>query len=121
MLDFKLYAMYTRIFRPRLIFTIYGAIVLQVFVYSIGVHYFREANASKLINPEQNRKDSSLDNNELVSATNRAAIGLDLSLAGTINPSAGAFQAPLAVVMAAPVVIEPEEKAPEVSFLRLEN
>src|SRR5262249_53559435 len=29
MLDFKLYAMYTRIFRPRLIFTIYGAVLTQ--------------------------------------------------------------------------------------------
>jgi uncharacterized membrane protein YraQ (UPF0718 family) len=38
MLDFKLYLMYTRVFRPRLIWTIYTAVVLQVFVYSYAVH-----------------------------------------------------------------------------------
>jgi uncharacterized membrane protein YraQ (UPF0718 family) len=34
MLDFKLYLMYTRIFRPRLIWTIITAVVLQVLAYS---------------------------------------------------------------------------------------
>jgi uncharacterized membrane protein YraQ (UPF0718 family) len=39
MLDLKLYFMYTRVFRPRLIFTIFGASAVQVFIYSVAVHY----------------------------------------------------------------------------------
>jgi uncharacterized membrane protein YraQ (UPF0718 family) len=39
MLDFKLYSMYTRVFRPRLIWTIVGSVVLQVFTYSVITHY----------------------------------------------------------------------------------
>ena len=39
MLDVKLYLMYTRVFRPRLIFTIIGAVVGQVFLYTLCVHY----------------------------------------------------------------------------------
>jgi uncharacterized membrane protein YraQ (UPF0718 family) len=39
MLDIKLYIMYTRVFRPRLIFTIIGSVVAQVFLYTLIVHY----------------------------------------------------------------------------------
>jgi len=39
MLDIKLYLMYTRVFRTRLIFTIILCVVTQVFVYSMIVHY----------------------------------------------------------------------------------
>jgi uncharacterized membrane protein YraQ (UPF0718 family) len=39
MLDLKLYFMYTRVFRPRLIWTIFTASAVQVFVYSIAFHY----------------------------------------------------------------------------------
>lgn len=39
MLDFKLYMMFTRVFRPRLIWTIVIALVIQVLIYSIVVHY----------------------------------------------------------------------------------
>ncbi len=39
MLDFKLYLMYTRVFSTRLIFTIIGALVVQVFVYCMILHY----------------------------------------------------------------------------------
>ena len=39
MLDLKLYLMYTRVFRPRLIFTIILSVVVQVFVYTMIVHY----------------------------------------------------------------------------------
>jgi uncharacterized membrane protein YraQ (UPF0718 family) len=38
MLDFKLYLMYTRVFRPRLIWTIITAVVVQVFLYSYLTH-----------------------------------------------------------------------------------
>jgi uncharacterized membrane protein YraQ (UPF0718 family) len=38
MLDFKLYAMYTRVFRPRLIWTVVTCVVVQVFVYSLITH-----------------------------------------------------------------------------------
>jgi uncharacterized membrane protein YraQ (UPF0718 family) len=39
MLDLKLYLMYTRVFRPRLIWTIITCVVVQVFVYSLIVHF----------------------------------------------------------------------------------
>lgn len=39
MLDMKLYLMYTRVFRPRLIFTIIGCVCSQVFLYTLAVHY----------------------------------------------------------------------------------
>src|SRR5262249_18029612 len=38
MLDFKLYFMYTRVFRPRLIWTIISCVVIQVFLYSLITH-----------------------------------------------------------------------------------
>ncbi|MEI7685487.1 MAG: permease [Planctomycetota bacterium] len=40
MFDLKLYIMYTRVFRPKLIFTIIGCVVVQVFVLSMAAHYF---------------------------------------------------------------------------------
>jgi uncharacterized membrane protein YraQ (UPF0718 family) len=39
MLDLKLYMMYTRVFRPRLIWTIISCVVVQVLVYSMLVHF----------------------------------------------------------------------------------
>jgi uncharacterized membrane protein YraQ (UPF0718 family) len=42
MLDFKLYMMYTRVFRPRLIFTIIISVVIQVFIYALIFHVIWE-------------------------------------------------------------------------------
>jgi len=39
MLDFKLLLMYTRVFRKRLILTIVVAVVVQVFIYTLLLHY----------------------------------------------------------------------------------
>jgi uncharacterized protein len=39
MLDFKLYMMFTRVYRPRLIWTIIIALIVQVLIYSLIVHY----------------------------------------------------------------------------------
>jgi uncharacterized membrane protein YraQ (UPF0718 family) len=39
MLDLKLYMMYLRIFRQRLIWTIIAAVVIQVFIFSLILHY----------------------------------------------------------------------------------
>lgn len=39
MLDLKLYMMYTRVFRPRLIWTIISCVVVQVFIYAILTHF----------------------------------------------------------------------------------
>jgi uncharacterized membrane protein YraQ (UPF0718 family) len=39
MLDIKLYLMYTRVFRPRLIWTIMLSVAVQVFCYTLLVHY----------------------------------------------------------------------------------
>ena len=42
MLDFKLYFMYTRVFRPRLIWTIFASVIIQVFLYSLLLHWYWE-------------------------------------------------------------------------------
>ena len=42
MLDFKLYFMYTRVFRPRLIWTVFSSVIVQVFVYSVVMHLLWE-------------------------------------------------------------------------------
>jgi hypothetical protein len=39
MFDFKLFLMYTRVFRQRLIYTIFAAVSVQVFVYTMALHY----------------------------------------------------------------------------------
>ncbi len=46
MLDLKLYIMYTRVFRTRLIFTIITSVVVQVFIYSMILHYLTGAQAT---------------------------------------------------------------------------
>jgi uncharacterized membrane protein YraQ (UPF0718 family) len=48
MLDFKLYFMYTRVFRPRLIWTIICSVVVQVFLYAVLVHLWWEGYLSSL-------------------------------------------------------------------------
>jgi uncharacterized membrane protein YraQ (UPF0718 family) len=42
MLDLKLYMMYTRVFRPRLIWTIIISVVIQVLIYAFLTHFFLE-------------------------------------------------------------------------------
>lgn len=42
MMDIKLYLMYTRVFRPRLIWTIILAVAGQVFVYCLVIDYFEK-------------------------------------------------------------------------------
>jgi uncharacterized protein len=39
MLDLKLYMMYTRVFRPRLIWTVFGSVIVLTVIYSVAVHY----------------------------------------------------------------------------------
>jgi uncharacterized membrane protein YraQ (UPF0718 family) len=46
MMDLKLLLMYTRVFRRRLIITIFLSLVIQVFVYSLLLHYFWPAPAA---------------------------------------------------------------------------
>lgn len=38
MADLKLYMMYTRVFRPRLIYTIFGSVIVLSFIYSLVIH-----------------------------------------------------------------------------------
>jgi len=45
MLDFKLYSMYTRVFRPRLIFTIFGSVFVLTFVFSLILYFAWQAFA----------------------------------------------------------------------------
>jgi uncharacterized membrane protein YraQ (UPF0718 family) len=51
MLDFKLYLMYTRVFRPRLIWTIFLSVIVQTFVYCYAVHLLWEHYAPKYMTP----------------------------------------------------------------------
>lgn len=46
MMDLKLYFMYTRVFRPRLIATIFGSVVVQVLVYSLLFHFLSTTSPS---------------------------------------------------------------------------
>ncbi len=48
MLDFKLYFMYTRVFRTRLIWTIFLSVIVQTFLYSYAVHLIWENYGKKL-------------------------------------------------------------------------
>jgi hypothetical protein len=119
MLDFKLYAMYTRIFRPRLTFTIYGAVIAQVLLYSIGVHVFWEKFGPQLVDPRQ--KSGDLSEAEVEATATRVRDTLALSIGAGANPSLGAWQAPLAAIWLTASTISSDEKPPEVSFLRLES
>jgi uncharacterized membrane protein YraQ (UPF0718 family) len=49
MLDFKLYLMYTRVFRPRLIYTIFLSVIVQTFVYSYITHLLWEHYAPQFM------------------------------------------------------------------------
>ncbi len=51
MLDFKLYLMYTRVFRPRLIYTIFLSVIVQTFVYSYITHLLWEHYAPLFMSP----------------------------------------------------------------------
>ena len=52
MLDLKLYMMYTRVFRPRLIWTIFISVIIQVFIYSMLLHLAWENLAPKYFHPK---------------------------------------------------------------------
>jgi uncharacterized membrane protein YraQ (UPF0718 family) len=39
MLDLKLYMMYTRVFRPRLIFTVFASVIVLSFIYALIIHF----------------------------------------------------------------------------------
>jgi uncharacterized protein len=54
MFDFKLLMMFTRVFRKRLILLIISSAVIQVFAYSLIVHYVWEANKIPYINRTSN-------------------------------------------------------------------
>ncbi len=52
MLDLKLYLMYTRVFRPRLIYTIFLSVIVQVFIWSYITHLAWEHYAPQYMKPE---------------------------------------------------------------------
>jgi uncharacterized membrane protein YraQ (UPF0718 family) len=51
MLDLKLYMMYTRVFRPRLIYTIFISVIVLTFVFSYATHLLWEYYAPRFITP----------------------------------------------------------------------
>lgn len=52
MLDLKLYMMYTRVFRPRLIWTIFLSVIVQVFLYTMILHVAWEKFAPTMLFPK---------------------------------------------------------------------
>jgi uncharacterized membrane protein YraQ (UPF0718 family) len=58
MLDFKLYFMYTRVFRPRLIWTIILSVVVQVFIWSMVTHFVWKESGYQLLQWEQSVRES---------------------------------------------------------------
>lgn len=52
MFDLKLYMMYTRVFKPKLIWTIIISVVIQVFLYTMILHGFWENLGPKLFFPK---------------------------------------------------------------------
>lgn len=115
MVDIKLYALYTRIFRPRLIFTIFTAVVIQVFVYSAAVHYFWEEYKEQLVSPKPPAGSGQSDE-EIAALKEQVARAVGLLL------TAPAGWHPLNHELAsAQLVLDPNEKAVEMTFTRLEN
>lgn len=51
MVDLKLFLMYSRVFRPRLIWTIFLAVIVQVFVYATITHYAWEYYSTTYAEP----------------------------------------------------------------------
>lgn len=51
MFDLKLYMMYTRVFRPRLMYTIFLSVIVQVFVLSYVTHFLWEHYAPQWMAP----------------------------------------------------------------------
>jgi len=51
MLDFKLIFMYRRVFRPRMMYTIIAAILVQIFVYSLVTHWLWEEYGPRCTTP----------------------------------------------------------------------
>ncbi len=133
MLDFKLYFMYTRIFRPRLIVTIYVAIITQVFVYSVGVHYLWE----KVIVPASeearvNGTDSSWLPSWLLVHPRKATAPTiteeemrGLAAKGTFRflalPLPGTSLHVAAATSVSMMTCNPNEESMEITFLTLEN
>jgi hypothetical protein len=116
MLDFKLYAMYTRIFRPRLILTIYTCVLSQVFIYSVITHFFWEANKERLVRPQQHVKELSKEELQSHPAT-RATVTVGLVGA----PVPGGWHPASFAVAWGRLNLSSDTDAPEMSFLRLES
>jgi uncharacterized membrane protein YraQ (UPF0718 family) len=51
MFDLKLFFMYTRVFRPRLRYSIFASVIVQTFIYAVIVHYLWEYFAPRLMSP----------------------------------------------------------------------
>jgi hypothetical protein len=115
MLDFKLYAMYTRIFRPRLILTIYACLISQTFLYSVALHFFWESYAPQLITPQ--RQVEPLSPEVLRSQGARACIAA--GMLGT--PAPGGWHPAAFAASWGTMAGNVDTQIPEMSFLRLES
>jgi hypothetical protein len=115
MMDLKLYAMYTRIFRPRLIITIYTAVVAQVFIYSMAVHWFWEKYADRLIDPQQTQIAKVSEKDMALWATKTTQV---LGLLGAQAPGRSTVDSVFASW--AMLVLNPTDEAPEIRFTQLE-
>jgi uncharacterized membrane protein YraQ (UPF0718 family) len=108
MLDFKLYMMYTRVFRPRLIWTIYACVVGQVLLYSYLTHLFWETYGPNLVTPKAPVPSAVARERPLTLATRTAGLVADPA-------GGGAFLA-----AAAWAAESSTEEVADVNFLQLE-
>jgi uncharacterized membrane protein YraQ (UPF0718 family) len=112
MLDFKLYLMYTRVFRPRLIWTIYACVVGQVLVYSYATHLFWEKYGPRLVTPKAPGASA---------ATQGLAVKVSRNW-GLMSAAAagGDYPAALASATAAWLAESSSDEVADVNFLQLE-
>lgn len=123
MMDFKLAFMYTRIFRPRLIVTIYTSVVAQVLLLSILVHFFwdgipgyTKGYAPQLITPKQSR-GAKLSDKDRESLERKAVMAVGLfAPAGPGISDWASLTAACGMIM-----LNTNEDAPELRFTQLEN
>jgi hypothetical protein len=71
MLDLKLYLMYTRVFRPKLIWTIIPAVFVTVLVLSVATHYIHAAMQAPSPQPKITAPASSGPEKPAASETNK--------------------------------------------------
>jgi uncharacterized membrane protein YraQ (UPF0718 family) len=94
MLDFKLYMMYTRVFRPKLIWTIFGSVIIQTLLYSYAVHFVWERFKEDLVTPVKVTVDTNLGSQEAASDGTKRVSFVQLESAAASPEGRNLYQDP---------------------------